>query len=88
LSDVLLDLYFQMFLQLYSFICQVALTRRQRRDLFGLRVTCYYQSNHSKVEAISVSALPKDTTNELADVSIHYPFLKLNVKQGSCKYQL
>jgi len=28
--------------------------------------TCYYQSNHSKVEAISLSALPKDTTSELA----------------------
>jgi len=24
-------------------------------------VTCYYQSNHSKVEAIPLSALPKDT---------------------------
>jgi len=26
--------------------------------------TCYYQSNHSKVEAIPLSALPKDTTSE------------------------
>jgi len=25
--------------------------------------TCYYQSNHSKVEAIQLSALPKDTTS-------------------------
>jgi len=25
--------------------------------------TCYYQFNHSKVEAISFSALPKDTTS-------------------------
>jgi len=29
-------------------------------------VTCYYQSNHAKVEAIMLSALPKDTTSELA----------------------
>jgi len=27
--------------------------------------TCYYQSNHSNVEAISLSALPKDTTSHL-----------------------
>jgi len=31
--------------------------------------TCYYQSNHSKVEAISLSALLKDTTSELASLS-------------------
>jgi len=37
-------------------------------------VTCYYQSNHSKVEAIPLSALLKDTTSELADLSSHYPF--------------
>jgi len=37
--------------------------------------TCYYQSNHSKVEAISLSALPKDTTSKLASVTSHYPFL-------------
>jgi len=30
-----------------------------------------YQSNHSKVEAIPLNALPKDTTNELADLSPH-----------------
>jgi len=29
--------------------------------------TCYYQSNHSKVEAFSLSALPKDTTSKLVD---------------------
>jgi len=50
--------------------------------------TCYYQFNHSKVEAIPLSALPKDTTNELASLSSHYPFFMLNVKQGSCEYQL
>jgi len=33
--------------------------------------TCYYQFNHSKVEAISLSALPKDTTSELASLSPH-----------------
>jgi len=35
----------------------------------------YYQSNHSKVEAIPFSALPKDTTSELAGLSPHYLFL-------------
>jgi len=33
--------------------------------------TCYYQSNHSKLEAIPLSALPKDTTGELAGLSLH-----------------
>jgi len=31
----------------------------------------YYQSNHSKVQAIPLSVLPKDTTSELADLSPH-----------------
>jgi len=44
--------------------------------------TCYYQSNHSKVDAIPLSALSKDTASELADSSSHYPFFMLNVKQG------
>jgi len=39
------------------------------------------QSNHSKVEAISLSALPKDTTSEIASLSSQYPFLMLNVKE-------
>jgi len=47
--------------------------------------TCYYQSNHSKVEAIPLSTLPKDTTSELARLTSHYPFFVLNVKQGSCE---
>jgi len=46
--------------------------------------TCYYQSNHSKVEAIrqtgkqplkargtQISALPKDTTSELAGMLVY-----------------
>jgi len=50
-------------------------------------VTCYYQSNHSKVEAIiQLNALSKDTTNELVGLSSHYPFLMLSVKQESCEY--
>jgi len=32
---------------------------------------CYYQSNNSKVEAISLRALSKDTTSELACLSPH-----------------
>jgi len=43
----------------------------------------YYQSNLSYVEAIPLSALPKDTTSELAGLSSHYPSFMLNVKQGS-----
>jgi len=46
--------------------------------------TYYYQSNHTKEEAIPLSALPKDTTSELAGLSSHHPFFMLNVKQGSC----
>jgi len=33
--------------------------------------TFYYQSNHSKVEAIPLSALPKETTSEFAGLSPH-----------------
>jgi len=43
-------------------------------DLFGLpnqAATSYYQSNHSKVESIPLSALPKETTSELAGLSPH-----------------
>jgi len=36
--------------------------------------TCYYQSNYSKVEAIPLRALPKDTTSELSGLSLHYSF--------------
>jgi len=50
--------------------------------------TCYYQSNQSKAEAIPLSALPKDTTSELAGLSSHYHILTLNIKQESCEYQL
>jgi len=56
----------------YSFICQGTSTRRQRKDLFGLRVKLppvTTMSNHSKVEAIPLSALLKDTTSELAGLS-------------------
>jgi len=33
--------------------------------------TCYHQSNHSKIVAISLSTLPKDTKSELAGLSSH-----------------
>jgi len=42
-------------------------------SVFELNCLCYYQSNHSKVEAIPLSALPKDTTGEIAVLSAHYP---------------
>jgi len=39
---------------------------------------CYYQSNHSaKVEVISLSALPKDTTSELSGLSSPHQTLTL-----------
>jgi len=56
----------------YLFICQVTSTRRQRSDLFGLRIklsTVTTSLTHSKVEAIPLIALPKDTTSELAGLS-------------------
>jgi len=43
---------------------------------------------NSKIEAILLSALPKDTTSELASLSPHNPVLVLNVEQESCEYQL
>jgi len=46
-----------------SFICQGTSTRRQRSDLFSLRV-----------KLPPVSALPKDTTSALSGLSSHYPF--------------
>jgi len=33
--------------------------------------TCYYQSNHLKVKAIPLSAFLKDTSSELAGLSLH-----------------
>jgi len=50
--------------------------------------SCYYQPNQSKIEAIPLSALPKETTSELASLSLHYPFFMQNVKQRSCEFQL
>jgi len=55
------------------FICQGTSTRRQQKDLFDLpsqAATCYYRSNHSRLEAIPLSALPKDTTSELASFTL------------------
>jgi len=36
---------------------------------------CYYQSNHSLVEAIPLNALPKNTTSELGRPFHTIPFL-------------
>jgi len=48
--------------------------------------TCYYQSNHSKVEAIPLSAFQK-TQQANMPAYIHTISLMLNVKQGSCEHQ-
>jgi len=64
----------------YWFICQGTSTKRQRTWAKGpfrfssQTATCYYHSNHSKVEAILLSALPKGTTSELAGLPLHYLF--------------
>jgi len=64
---------------------------KQRSDLFGLRVKLPPVTipvyNHSNAEAVQFSALPNDTTSELAGLSPE-PFEMLNVKQESCEYQI
>jgi len=49
--------------------------------------TYYYQTNHSNIEAIPLSALPKNTTSELA-AYLHTIFVIAERQQGSCEYQL
>jgi len=62
----------------------------EQRDLFGFRVKLppATTSLSSRVETIPLSALPKDTTSELAGLSSHYPSFMLNVKQERFEYQL
>jgi len=48
----------------YVFICQCTSTRRQRSDLFGLRVKLPPVTHWKR--QFRLSALPKDTTSELA----------------------
>jgi len=57
-------------------------------SVFELNWHLFLPSIHSLVDAIQLSALPKNTTSELADLSSHNPSFMLNVKQGSCEYQL
>jgi len=47
----------------------------------GQAATCYYQSNQSKVEAIPLSALPKDTTRfrELLNSEKHFSNKRLDL---------
>jgi len=47
-------------------------------DLFGLRIKLppvTTSLNHSKVEAIPLSTLPKESTSELVGLASHYLFL-------------
>jgi len=53
---------------------KVLRTRESEGTFSSQAATCYYQSNHSKVGAIWLSAFSKDTTSELASLSPHYPF--------------
>jgi len=59
----------------YSFICQIRYldqeTAKRPFRFSSQAATCYYQSNHSKVEVIPLSVLLKDTTSELAGLSPH-----------------
>jgi len=43
-------------------------------SIFESSCHLYYQTNHSKVEAIPLSALPKDTTSELSAYLHTNPF--------------
>jgi len=58
----------------WAFYLSRHLNQKQRRKLLlslSQAATCCYQSNRSKIEAIPLSALPKDTTSELAGLSSH-----------------
>jgi len=43
------------------------------------------QTTQRYIEAIPLSALPKDTQANLPGLTSYYPFFMLNVKQGSCE---
>jgi len=53
----------------YSFICQGTLTGTF--SVFESSCHLLLLVNHSEVEAITLSTLPKDTTSELAGISPH-----------------
>jgi len=64
----------------------------ERRNAFGFRVKL---PPHLLLpvypligRGIPLSVFPKDKTSELAGLSSHYPYFMLNVKKGSCEYQL
>jgi len=54
----------------YSFV-KVPGPKDSKGTISVFESKCYYQSNHIYVETIPLSALPKDTTSELADLSPH-----------------
>jgi len=49
---------------------------------------CYYQSNYTKVEAILLSALPKENKRTSRLIFTQSFYAERQVKQGSCEYQL
>jgi len=57
-------------LLLLIYLSRYGTTRRQRKDLFGCEIKLSHVttslSTQIKVEAIPLSALPKDTTSKLA----------------------
>jgi len=72
LSDLLKQNHYVKVLN-YSFICQVPQPGDSEGTIsvFESSCHCYYQSNHTKVEAIQLSALPKDTASKLAGLTPH-----------------
>jgi len=70
----------------YSFIYQGTSIRRQRRELFGCGMKLSHVttslSTQIKVEAIPLSALPKDTISELDGLPLHYPLFYAERQAG------
>jgi len=66
--------YLTWYLLIYLSRCLDQKTAKWTFQFSSQATTCFYQSNHSKVEAIPLGALPKDATSELAVLSSYYFF--------------
>jgi len=58
----------------YSIICQGFSQPGDSEVTFSViesSCTCFYRFNYSKIKAVPLSALPKDTTSEPAGLSTH-----------------
>jgi len=61
---------------------------KRRVSVFESSCHLLLPSNNSIVEAIPLSALPKDTNKRICWLVLHTIPLMLKVEQGSCEYQL